>query len=114
MNVSKIMVFLILFVTFIFTETVEAKKSRSKNRIRKRQQRLRKMKRKNLDNRTRAERKQSKNAFMNSFLTKALEVIEDYDEEYYDEAPIINIRFKRESSKYEDSVLMQKLRPTNV
>ena len=116
MNLAKLLVFLVLFVTLIFPEEAEAKKSHSKNSIRKRQQRLRKMKRKNKnnDNRTKAERKHSKNAFMNSFLTKALELMEDYDEEYYDDAPIINIRFKRESTRYQESVILNKLRTENL
>ena len=71
----------------------------------------------------------SRNAFKNSDFIKALEIIEeevakqDYygevaDDDYYDDAPIINIRFKRDESSNtqkensSNSILLERIQET--
>ena len=93
--------FLILsLLTLAIMDLGEARRSRSKNSISKRNEKLRKMK---MNNNEIKKRKRSKNAFRNSDIVKTIhrmeeeleEIAEEYDEEYYDDAPIINIRFTR-------------------
>ena len=65
------------------------------------------------------ERKTSKNAFRVSKKTKSIGTQEDYDytedEDYYEDAPIINIKFKRDTSSFflpkqaQQSIFIQKL-----
>ena len=131
MDFSRIIFILSLISLFIF-DAAEARRSRSKNSIHKRNEKLRRMKAQNNEIK-KNRRKHSKNAFRNSNIVKALEMIEaveermeeveEYDEEYYDDAPIINIRFKREAenslleriqnsvfNRDHDSILLTKMR----
>ena len=64
------------------------------------------------------ERKTSKNAFRVSKKTKSIRKEEEYDytedEDYYEDAPIINIKFKRDTSfllskQTYQSILVQKI-----
>ena len=105
MNLARLLVFLTL-VTLVVIDLAEARqRSRSKNSIRKKHDKIKKMK----ENTNSIRRKHSKNAFKNSEGTKALE-----DEDYFDNAPIINIRFRRGTPKsifpVTNSVLLRKLR----
>ena len=104
MNLARLLVFLTL-VTLVVIDLAEARqRSRSKNSIRKKHDKIKKMKENTTSIRR---RKHSKNAFRNSDDT-ALE-----DEDYFDNAPIINIRFRRGTPKsvfpVTNSVLLRKL-----
>ena len=104
MNLARLLVFLTL-VTLVVIDMAEARqRSRSKNSIRKKHDKIKKMKENTTSIRR---RKHSKNAFRNSADT-ALE-----DEDYFDNAPIINIRFRRGTPKsvfpVTNSVLLRKL-----
>ena len=106
MNLARLLVFLTL-VTLVVIDLAEARqRSRSKNSIRKKHDKIKKMK-ENTNSIRR--RKYSKNAFRNSDDTKAHE-----DEDYFDNAPIINIRFRRGTPKsifpVTNSVLLRTLR----
>ena len=91
-------------------DTAEARsRSRSKNSIKKRNEKLKKMKNEMLKIESRMERMGSKNAFRNSKFVKAIVLMEE-DEDYFDDAPIINIRFKRDTNIH-SSLLLSKLAP---
>ena len=89
-------------------DTIDARsRSRSKNSIKKRNEKLKKMKNEMNKIESRMQKMGSKNAFRNSKFVKAI-VMMDEDEDYFDDAPIINIRFKRDTNLH-SSLLLSKL-----
>ena len=130
MKVANVLLLLSLLALILF-DVAQSRRSRSKNSIKKRNQRLNEKRNKHTRNKT-LKKENSRNAFQNSDIIRALEIIEEevmqqdyHDEEvakddyYYDE-PIIHIRFKRDEAlktyqqkEYKsNSILIQRLQET--
>ena len=101
MNLVKMLIS-ILLLTLVFGDALSRRiKSKSRNSIRKNHHKSRhdkERKDKNVRDTQRRKKKMSRNAFRNSEFTKSFEneMIEEYeDDDYFYDAPIIKIRFKR-------------------
>ena len=119
MNLIRIIISIVL-LTLVFGDVETRRiKSKSRNSIRKSHQKSKNekhRKHKNHRESQRERRKMSRNAFRNSEFTKSLEheLIEEFEDDDYDfyDAPIIKIRFKRDSNFLneltEDDLLLRK------
>ena len=103
MNVVSILISIVL-LTLVFGDVQTRRiKSKSRNSIKKNHHKSKHEKqRKHKNNReTQRERKKmSRNAFRNSEFTKSFEpeMIEEFEDDYFYDAPIIKIRFRRDTN----------------
>ena len=117
MNFVRILISIVL-LTLVFGDVQTRRiKSKSRNSIKKNQQKPKngkQRKHKNNHENHHERQKMSRNAFRNSEFTKSFEheLMEDFDEDYFYDAPIIKIKFKRDvNNQFElkHSFLIQKL-----
>ena len=117
MNFVRILISIVL-LTLVFGD-IQARriKSKSRNSIKKNQQKSKNGKqRKHKSNQENHHERQkmSRNAFRNSEFTKSFEheLMEDFDEDYFYDAPIIKIKFKRDVNtnfELKQSLFIQRL-----
>ena len=116
MNFVRILISIVL-LSIVFGD-VQARriKSKSRNSIKKNHQKSKNGKQRKYKNNHENQhqiQKMSRNAFRNSEFTKSFELMEDFeDDDYFFDAPIIKIKFKRDvdtNFELKSSFLIQKL-----
>ena len=112
MNFVRILISIVL-LTLVFGDLQARRiKSKSRNSIKKNHQKSKNGKQRKHKN-NQEKQKMSRNAFRNNEFTKSFELMEDFeDEDYFSDAPIIKIKFKRDVNTHfelKHSLLIQKL-----